>query len=59
MEKGGVGWNSLRKAISIRDRLTHPHSMKDLYFTNEELKTVEKAMGFFRDTIIQLLGDKR
>jgi len=58
-EKGGEGWASLRKSISIRDRLTHPHSIEDLKITNEELKTVEKAMEFFRDTTIQLLGDKR
>jgi len=58
MEKG-LGWDSLRKAISIRDRLTHPHSMDDLNVTNEELMMVEKAMEFFRDTTIQLLGNTR
>lgn len=55
LDKGGEGWTALREAIGVRDRLTHPHKVADLEVGLDELKTIEAAMKFFRDTTGQLL----
>lgn len=55
LDKGGEGWQCFREAVKIRDRLTHPHTVKDLEVPEKDLETVEKAMEFFRDSTGQLL----
>lgn len=55
LDKGGTGWDALRKAISVRDRLTHPRKIEDMAVGLDELKTIETAMKFFRDTTGPLL----
>lgn len=59
LDKTGEGWQSLRHAIRIRDRLTHPHNLEDMSVGISELQVVEKAMRFFRDTTGLLLHHDR
>lgn len=49
------GWQSLKDAIQIRDRLMHPHTLKDLQVPQKDMEIVEQGMKFFRDTTAQLL----
>ncbi len=49
------GWERLKDAIQIRDRLIHPHSLKDLQVSQKDMEIVEQGMKFFRDTTAQLL----
>ena len=55
LDKRGEGWRSLNDAIKIRDRLMHPHTVKDLQVPLQDMEIVEKGMQFFRDTTAQLL----
>ena len=58
LDKGGEGWRSLREAIRIRDRLTHPHTLKDLEVPLADLEVVERGMQFFRESTVPLVGRK-
>ena len=49
------GWQSLKDEIQIRDRLMHPHTLKDLQVPQKDMEIVEQGMKFFRDTTAQLL----
>lgn len=55
LDKGGQGWQSLKDAIKIRNRLMHPHTPKDLQVPLKDMEIVEQGMKFFRDTTAQLL----
>lgn len=55
LDKSSSGWQSLVKAVNIRDRLTHPKTLEDLHISDGDVSTVERAMIFFRDTTGQLL----
>jgi len=44
---GGVGWQSVQKAVKIRDRLMHPKEPSQLIVTNEEAVILKKlSIGF-------------
>jgi len=58
LDKGGQGWQSLRAAGKIRDRLMHPHTLKELHVPLKDMEIVERGMMFFRDTTAQLLHRK-
>ena len=45
---GDSGWEKLRLAIRIRDRLTHPKSLKDLEVSDEDLATVRAGFNWYR-----------
>jgi hypothetical protein len=45
---GDVGWEHLRKAIKIRDQLTHPKSLHDLEVSDADLETVRQGLGWYR-----------
>lgn len=55
LDKEGQGWERLRDAIKIRDRLMHPHTLKDLQVPQKDMEIIEQGMKFFRDTTAQLL----
>ena len=55
LDKGGQGWQSLNDAIRIRNRLMHPHTLKELQVSQKDMEIVEQGMKFFRDTTAQLL----
>ncbi|MHB1015715.1 MAG: hypothetical protein ACYC2W_10615 [Desulfurivibrionaceae bacterium] len=55
LDKGGQGWQSLSAAIKIRNRLMHPHTLKELHVPLKDMEIVEQGMKFFRDTTAQLL----
>lgn len=40
----GPGWNSVKKAIDIRNRITHPKDKKDLTLTNADVETGTGAL---------------
>lgn len=46
-------WSSLKSAIKIRDRLTHPRSPEDLDISTNELATVIKATNGFEDLLMR------
>lgn len=52
---GGQGWEQFRKALDLRNQITHPKSLETLNTTLDDLKVVEEAMDFFRQVIAPLL----
>lgn len=46
---GGKGWQAFDKAISIRNRVTHPKSRDDHWVSEEDLDTVDEAIEWFED----------
>jgi hypothetical protein len=46
LDTSGQEWDSLLKAIAVRDRITHPKSTGDLIITGDEYKTVSRAFGW-------------
>ena len=43
LNKSNQGWQDLKKAIKVRDRLMHPKRVQDLTVSDEELQTVMRA----------------
>jgi hypothetical protein len=41
------GWSSLKAAIKVRDRITHPKSHEDLNVTAAEVNQARKALSWF------------
>ena len=51
-----TGWESVKTANKIRDRLTHPKSKADLEVSNDENRTVALAVRWFLISLVQLIG---
>ena len=50
------GWNCLRRAVEIRDRVTHPKSLADLNITDEVGSIFAEGVRWWDDTLGQLLA---
>ena len=48
------GWNEFKKAVKIRNRITHPKSASDLHISDEDTKTVEAASEWFQSVVHEL-----
>jgi hypothetical protein len=48
------GWNEFKKAVRIRNRITHPKSASDLDISDEDTKTVEAASEWFQGVVHEL-----
>lgn len=50
LDASGKGWESYKKAVKIRNRITHPKNISDLNISKEEMSTVREAFMWFIDT---------
>ncbi len=50
----GEGWRSLRKALEVRNRITHPKASPDLFVSNSDIKLTEQAYEWFLDATFAL-----
>jgi hypothetical protein len=50
------GWETLRRAAKVRNRITHPKSVDDLTIADEELRMVGEAHRWFAGTARSILG---
>lgn len=50
------GYNSMLKAIKIRDRITHPKNKSSLTITEEDMHVLGDANSWFRDEVTTLLN---
>ena len=48
LDKSGIGWQSLRESIKVRDRLMHPKKAEDLSISIPELDKAIKAYTWVR-----------
>ncbi len=42
----GKGWDNLRNAVAIRNRITHPRPGRDLNVTTDELRIIESGLNW-------------
>jgi len=54
MDKG-EGLASMKRAIKIRDRLTHPKDLDALTITDEEIETVKTAFTWLRQELTRII----
>lgn len=54
LDKGGQGWEAYKASLTIRDRLMHPKSHKDLKVNDIELSKVENAYNWFTSELGRL-----
>lgn len=52
----GSGWEALRLAIKIRDRITHPKTTKRLQISDADMEILGQANSWFRDEIVRLIA---
>lgn len=52
--KQHAGWTAFRKAVAIRNRLTHPKDARELIVTGSECKVVELADAWFQSLFMRL-----
>ena len=46
LDVSGSEWQSFRRAIKIRDRITHPKSVSDLNISDEDYNDVSAGFGW-------------
>jgi hypothetical protein len=51
------GWKAMRRAVAIRNRVTHPDSPVTYRITDEELGSVETALAWFKREFLSCVGD--
>jgi hypothetical protein len=49
------GWDALRHAVDIRDRITHPKKIDSLLINDQEMLLLGQANAWFRDEIARLI----
>ncbi|MCD8739695.1 hypothetical protein LT679_03685 [Mucilaginibacter roseus] len=49
IDTNGADWNHFKKAISIRNRLTHPKGVQDMVITSADAEILVKVSGWFCD----------
>jgi len=47
LKVGDYGWDALRKAAKVRDRLMHPKSIEDLVVSNDDIDLIIKGSTWF------------
>ncbi|MGZ8174300.1 MULTISPECIES: hypothetical protein [Methylobacter] len=56
LDTDGEGWNAIKAAINKRDKITHPKTIDDFKVTEGEISLFEKAVSFYRETTLPLIG---
>lgn len=51
------GWNDFKKAIRIRNRITHPKTESDVEISEKEMKLIENASVWFQ-CVVRELGER-
>lgn len=54
LNKGDQGWQNFRKAIKVRDRITHPKRLNAMEIRDNELKEVNEGYNWFMDEFKKL-----
>lgn len=52
----GTGWSNFRRAVSIRNRITHPRPENDLNVSDEELHAVASGLSWLAATIEYIMA---
>jgi hypothetical protein len=53
---GVAAWESMRKAVAIRDRLTHPKSEEGLHVSEDDERHLIAAAGWWKKTMVEMFA---
>lgn len=53
-DRSGSGWQAMRTAVRIRDRITHPKSTSSLALSDVDLKAFVDAAAWWQDTAFRM-----
>lgn len=53
---GVAGWESMRRAIELRDRLTHPKSADGLEVSAEDERHLVMAAAWWKQTLLEMFA---
>lgn len=54
VDTGGAGWQAMREANAVRNRVTHPKSLESLTLTEGDLTALVNAAEWSRATLLEL-----
>jgi hypothetical protein len=57
IDRGGKNWESVRRALQVRDRLTHPKSLHDVHVSDDDIAAVEDFSGWFSAHLTVITND--
>ena len=52
------GWNDFKKAVEVRNRLTHPKMNADMNVSDTELTSLHEAVRWYYNAVITVLNNK-
>jgi hypothetical protein len=53
------GWDSLTKAVKVRDRITHPKTAADLIISDVEMRHLDEGWNWFGKALVDAATDKK
>jgi hypothetical protein len=53
---GHHGWECMKKAVAVRDRLTHPKSAQGLEVTEEDSQVFAEAAAWWKRTLLEMFA---
>ena len=53
-DTGHNGWESMRRAVAVRDRITHPKSASGLEITEEDVAHFTSAAAWWKRTLLEM-----
>jgi hypothetical protein len=54
---GGIGWDSFKKTLKVRNRLTHPKNAQELIVSDEEIEDMKRTYAWFLNSFKGLLDE--
>jgi hypothetical protein len=52
---GTTAWGNFKKAIEIRNRITHPKNASDIDISDDEIKTCKEVSGWFNGIVAKFI----
>lgn len=56
LDVSGDGWQSLQRALEIRNRITHPKSTESLHISDSDRDDVDAAGNWYMNCVFDLMG---
>lgn len=55
-DRGGIGWAALRKAVRVRDKVTHPKYAAALHLSDEDLRAFVDGAAWWKATMLAMFA---
>jgi len=51
----GESWDSLKRSVDSRNRVTHPNALRDFVVSDDEMRDLKNGVDWFQDTSLALI----